>query len=178
MAVHRMVSRPATIDLISWDGNNLPEALTYVPDAVVLPDGTLQIYPAGPIAQIGDFLHPSFGLIAQIACANVYQEIAITDLPAYVLLFDPIFAKRTVSVPIPATLLLAKRTIAVTWPIPMPNTAYDVTITPESSATLVGAVNWGVVAGTKTVYGCSISIQAVLGIAVNTVTLQVSAQST
>lgn len=65
------------------------------------------------------------------------------------------------------------KVVIVTWPTPMPNSTYAVTVGFETTSALVGKLVGAVVSGTKTTTGCTVQVSATAALATGSVTLAV-----
>jgi hypothetical protein len=179
IATQYVTNRPFADPVVQWTGSNLAELQAFCFGYVVLTDnldGTLSIYGNTPVPA-GQWIYQAGGSIPDSTYQALLQSTGSASPLYYVLTHEPTGilapARRVASAPVPAINLLGSTTITVTWLTPMPSSAYEVSIVPMSSATLVGSLSWALVS--QSASGCVIAVKALLGISLGTILLRVSA---
>lgn len=177
IAIQYVASRPTVDPVVQWTGSNLTELQAFCFGYVVLTDnldGTLSIY-GNPPVPTGTWIYRAGGNIPDSVYQDYLQNVGFSTA-FYVFQDGPgsytIPERRAVSAPVPAISLLGSTTVTVTWPTPMPSSSYDVSIVPQSAATLVGSLGWSLVSQSAT--GCVIAVKALLGITLGTILLRVA----
>jgi hypothetical protein len=178
MPVKYYIQRGFTYKACKWDGTNFAEVEAYVAtygNTVTLnPDTTIsyngQDFPVGTISFNGaNFVHTDVDVAAN------YQQVNVAPPWDWQFTQD-VKARQAKVMSVPALILGAKQTLTVVWDTPMPSASYDVTITPQSAATVIGNVAYTLVAGSKTATQCQVAVSGILAVTVGTTTLEVVAR--
>lgn len=172
------INRPYPVEYRQWTGSNLTELQGWVQAGI-----TLTLQGDGSLTSSNGYTIYVTNWISQVATPQTdpdlqgYSQLAGPPPVLYALTSDIgnlyVPQRRSVTVAVPALILLQKTTVNVTWSSPMPSATYDIGILPVTSATLVGATSNSLVS--QTASGCVIAVQALLGLSLGQVNLRVSA---